>query len=166
MVENIFTHVVFTDYILPWVLVFVIIFAILEKTNVLGEDKKQINAIIGAISGLILLAFPGSRDLIVKFIPVMVVLAVILFVFILLYSFVSGEKEGDPLSKGAKIGLGVAIGIFIIAVWLDLTGLWDPLWSYLSSSNAGANIIFILIAVGAVAAVLFAGKKKEDDDED
>ena len=54
---NIFTHVVFAEYILPWVLVFVLIFAILEKSNLLGEGKRQVNAIVGAVCGLILFHF-------------------------------------------------------------------------------------------------------------
>lgn len=160
-VENIFTKVIFTDYILPWILVFVLIFAILEKSQLLGEGKRQINAILSAVVGLILLAVPYSRDIINQIVPFMVILAVILFVFLLLYGFVSGQKaDKDLLGKGVKIGLGIAIGIAILIAVLVITDYWNDVIDYLGSSNTGANIIFIIIAAAAVVAVL-AGKGKE-----
>jgi len=57
MVEIVFISPLFLNYILPFVLVWTLIFAILEKTNLLGEGRRQINAIIGLVVGLILIAF-------------------------------------------------------------------------------------------------------------
>jgi len=162
--DNIFTHWLLADYILPWVLVFVLIFAILEKSKILGEDKKQVNAIIGAVSGFILLAFPASRELVVKLIPFMVIVAVILFVFLLLYGFVSGEKKGDPLNKWVKVAIGTGIAIALTAAVLILTDSWDKFWDFLTGSSVGTSILFIIVAGGAVLAVLFGGKDKKDDD--
>ncbi len=163
--ENIFTRPIFTDYILPWVLVFVIVFAILEKSKLLGEGKKQINAIIGAVCGLILLAFPFSRDVVVKLIPFLVIVAMIIFVFMVLYGFVSGETKGDPLGKGVKIAFGIGIFIALAISVLIITDTWSKVWSFLSSSNTGLNLVFVLVGAAAIVAVLFSGGKsgsKED----
>jgi hypothetical protein len=154
VVENIFTKGIFADFILPWILIFTLVFAILDKTNVLGQGKKQINAIVAAVIGLLLLAFPTTRDFIVNLIPIMVAMAVILFIFLMLYSFASGDKKGDPLSGGVKIAIGIVIAIVLAITILILTGYWDILLDYSSNSNAGANIIFIIIAAAAVIAVL------------
>lgn len=161
MAENLFTHWVFTDYVLPWLLVFVLLFAILEKSKLLGEGKKQINAIIAAVCGLILLAFPVMRDYVTGIVPYLVVGLVILFVFMLLYSFISGETKGDPLGKNLKIILGVAAGIAVIVVALYLSGAGGNLWDFMKS-EAGANIIFIILAIAAVAVVVRGGEKKGD----
>ena len=163
--ENIFTHWMFTDYLLPFILVFVLVFAILEKTNILGEGKRQINAIIGFIAGLILLAFPFSRDVVVRLIPFMIVVAVIVFVFLLLYSFVSGEKKGDPLNKGIKVTIRIAIVIALAVAVLVITDTWDNVTNFMGSSNTGANVVFIIIAILAVVTVLLSGKEKKKEED-
>lgn len=157
--ENIFTKPLFTDYILPWLLVFVIVFAILEKSKILGEGKRQINAIIGAVCGLLLLAFPASRDVVVKIIPVLVVMAVVIFAFLMLYGFASGETKGDPLGKGVKIAFGIGIFIILAAAVLMITGKWNTFWSFLSGSSTGSSILFVVVGAAAIAAVLFGGGK-------
>ena len=55
MVEPFFISGFFLDFVLPFILVFTLIFAILSKTKLLGEDKKQINALLGLIIGIILI---------------------------------------------------------------------------------------------------------------
>ena len=91
MVEPIFISPIFIEYILPFVLIFTLVFAILEKTKVLGDGKKQINAIVAAISGLILLGFETFRDVITGIVPYAVVAMIVIFVFLLLYGFLGGK---------------------------------------------------------------------------
>jgi len=40
-------------FILPFLLVFFVVFAVLEKIKLLGEDKKQLNALVAFVIGLI-----------------------------------------------------------------------------------------------------------------
>ncbi len=131
MVEPIFISPLFIDYILPFVLVFTLIFAILQKTQLLGDGKKQINAIIGLIIGLILIAFPFARNIIVQLMPFLAVSAVILLVFMLLYGFIMGKKEGDVLHKGVKIALGIILGLALITVLLFISGYWTPVYDFM-----------------------------------
>jgi len=158
MVETIFGSGIFVNYILPWVLVFVLFFAILEKSGILGKDKRQINAIVAAVIGLLLLAFPVSRDMIVNLIPFLAVSAVILFVFMLLYGFMAGKKEGDYiLNKGLKITLGIVLGIAVVVAVLIVTNKWDAVLDYFTGPEAAkvwVNILFIAIIAGAIAAVV------------
>ena len=69
MVESVFAEPIFMEYVLPFLLVFTLVFAILDKTKLLGEEKRQINAIMSLVIGLILLAFPAPREIIVKLMP-------------------------------------------------------------------------------------------------
>ena len=168
--QTIFEHWIFTDYLLPWVLVFVLIFALLEKSNILGEGKKQVNAIVGAVCAFALLAFPFSRDVIIGLIPFLVIAAMIIFIFLLLYGFVSGDKKGDPIGKGVKITIGVGVAIALVVAVLVVTGTWGDVADFFTSSNMGANVIFVIIAVAAVIAVLMGGGKSggggsKSDDE-
>ena len=53
MPETIFQHFIFQEFILPFLLVFTIVFAVLEKTKLLGDGKKQLDAIVAFVVGLI-----------------------------------------------------------------------------------------------------------------
>jgi len=164
MVDFIFTAEPVKAF-LSWVLVFVLFFAILEKSNLLGKDKRQINAILAAVIGLLLLAFPASGKIIVDLIPFLVVSAVILFVFMMLYGFMAGKKDEEyVLNKGLKIALGIIIGIAVIVAVLYVTGKWDDVVSYMNSSSGREiwiNLIFVAIIIGAISAVLGAGGKSK-----
>ena len=54
MVENILQHETLTSFVYPFLLIFFIVFAILEKTKIFGEEKKQVNAFVAFVIGLIL----------------------------------------------------------------------------------------------------------------
>lgn len=163
MVEPILISPFFTDYILPFVLVFTLIFAILQKTQLLGEGKKQINAILGLIVGLILIAFPSARDIVVQLMPFLAVSAVVLFVFMLLYGFVMGSTDGDVLHKGVKIALGIILGLALITVLLYISGYWDPIWDFMfnrsGSGQIWVNVFLVVIIAGAIAAVVSSKDK-------
>lgn len=158
-------HPIVQDYILPFLLVFTIIFAILEKTQLLGGGKKQINAIIGLIVGLALIAFPFARNMIVLLMPYLAVVVVILLVFMLLYGFTAGKKD-DVLNKGLKILFGILIGVSLLVMIIYATGYWDEIYDFLfkkeSSSQIWINVLIIVVLVGGIAAVV-SSKKSESE---
>ncbi len=163
MVEPILISPFFTSYVLPLVLVFTLVFAILQKTQLLGEGKKQINAILGLIVGLILIAFPTARNIVVQLMPFLAVSAVILFVFMLIYGFIMGKKE-DVLHKGTKITLGIIFALAFITVLLYVSGWWDYVYDFMFSRETGSqvwiNLLIIAVMIGAVVAVV-VGKDKD-----
>ncbi len=165
MVDNVLSSEIFLDMILPFLLVFTLVFAILEKTKLLGEEKKQINAIISLVVGLILIAFPMPRDIIVKLMPFLAVVLVILFVFMLLYGFVSG-KEKDVLNKGLKITLGIIVGLSVIVAVLWISGAWDYIYQRLIyedyAGKVWINVLIIAIIGGAMAVVLATSGNDKD----
>lgn len=152
----------FTSYVLPFVLVFTLVFALLQKTQLLGEGKKQINAILGLIIGLILIAFNSARDIVVQLMPFLAVSAVILFIFMLIYGFVMGKKE-DVLHKGTKITLGIIFALAFITVLLYVSGLWSPVYDFMFNRETGAqiwiNLLLIAVMIGAVVAVVVTKDK-------
>ncbi len=149
----------FLDYILPFVLVFTLIFAILQKIKLLGDESKRANVIIALVVGIILIATPYPRDIIVKLMPFLAVVAVILLVFMLLWGFISGKTEGDVLNKGLKITFGIILGVALIVVLLMISGFWDVLINMITKGSESSRIIIngvlIIVVIGAVAAVLF-----------
>ncbi|MBI2652090.1 hypothetical protein HYX00_01375, partial [Candidatus Woesearchaeota archaeon] len=41
------------DVLLPFLLIFVIVFAILQKTKILGDSKKNLNVVVAIVVGLL-----------------------------------------------------------------------------------------------------------------
>lgn len=152
----------FVSYVLPFVLVFTLVFALLQKTQILGEGKKQINAIMGLVIGLILIAFESARNIVVQLMPFLAVSAVILFVFMLIYGFMMGKKE-DVLHKGMKITLGIIFGLAFITVLLYVSGWWDTVYDFMFNQETGAqiwiNLLLIAVMIGAVVAVVVTKDK-------
>jgi hypothetical protein len=163
MVETIFSNPWFTDLILPFLLVFTLIFAILEKSKLLGDDRKQINAIVSLVIGLVFIAFPFARGVVIKLIPFLAVSVVILFVFMLIMGFILGTKEGDVLNKGLKIALGIIFGLAVLVAVLWFTGGWDLIYNFVTEQGWAESILinlFILAIIGgAIAVVLSSGGK-------
>jgi hypothetical protein len=153
-----FISTVFTDYLLPFALVFTLIFAILQKTKLLGDEKRQIDAIIGLIVGLILIATPYARDIVVMLMPFLAVWAVILLIFMLLYGFIGGKKEGDVLGKWWKYAFYGLVALSLAVFLLIISGYWDWVLNLLTGADSGTSLwvngLLIAIIVGAIVAVI------------
>ena len=156
----------FLDYILPFVLVFTLIFAVLQKTKVLGESSKQVNAIIGLVTGIILIAFPFAREIVVTLMPFLAISIVILFIFMLMYTFIfSGKTDGGHLHKGVQITLGILLSISLVSMVLFASGYWDNIYSFLfersNSAQIWINVLLVAVIIGAMVMVLVAKESKE-----
>lgn len=158
MADPFLIHPYFLDYVLPFVLVFTLIFALLQKIQLLGEEKKQVDALVGLVTGLILIAFPAARGIVVLLMPFLAVSAVLLLTFMLLYGFIMGKKDGDVLDRGWKITFGGILFLALIVFFLMITGYWDVVYYFFFGPNYGvvwANIVLIIAIAGAVVAVLW-----------
>jgi hypothetical protein len=152
----------FVNAILPFLLVFVVVFAILQKSEILGKGKKQIDALVALVIGLIVISFGYATGIIVNLVPFLAVAAVIILVFMILYGMIF--KEGEfSMGKGLKIGFGILIGIAVVIAVLVATGAWYYLLDVIFYSGDGSaiftNVIFIAVIVGAIAVVIWGGNK-------
>jgi len=152
-------NAIFTDYILPFLLTFTLIFAILEKSKILGENKHQINAIIGFVLGAIVISFANVVDIIREMVIFMVLALIILFVFMIIYGF-AAAKEKDLLELWMKRAIAIVAIIAVVIAILVITGYWDEALNFFKG-DIGLNLIFGAIVIAAVAAVLFGAKGGE-----
>ncbi len=163
MVDPFFINPFFMEYILPFVLVFTLIFALLEKTKILGEGKKQISAIIGLVVGLMFIGFSFAKGIVLFLMPFLAVSAVILLVFMILYGFIVGKKEGDVLGKWWKVAFGAILSVAMISVLIMATGYWDLVWNFLFNSPTGSQVwingLLVAVIVGVIIAVVLGEKK-------
>jgi len=155
--ETILQHWVLTDFVYPFLLIFAITFGILEKTKLFGEDKKQLNAILAFVIGLIFVAFVSPKLLVQNLILFLTVGIVIVFIFLLMWGFISG-KEPKFDNNAVKIIAAVIIIIALVVFIFLTTGFWDTFIDSLFkqdwSGDVWTNIIFIVVIAAALAVIL------------
>jgi hypothetical protein len=157
-------NALFKDFLLPFFLIWVIVFAILQKTKLLGEGKMQLDAMVSAVIGLIFIGAIYPKELVGNMVLFLSVAMVILFVVLLLWGFAVGGDFSKPLSsKGMKWFFGLLIGVSVVVAVLYFSGynvnisdfLYDQDWS----SGFWSNIFFVVIIAVVLAFVLFKSKK-------
>jgi peptidoglycan/LPS O-acetylase OafA/YrhL len=161
---NIFATPIFSEFILPFLLVFVVVFAILQKAKILGDNKTQIDSLVALVVALLLIIAPTPRNFIVDFTPWVAVGIAVLLVFFLLYGFVAEDKWKQE--KWVKIVFGILAGLFVIVLVFYFSGVWKneslkSIFSLSESSGLWSNILLILIIGGAMAIALSTGKKEK-----
>ena len=159
------------DVVLPFLLVFTIVFAILEKTKVLGTEeiegrkytKKNLNAIASFVIAFLVIA---TKE-IVAIINETVAKAVIVLFFSVLFLLLVGafhkeEKESMYLQGGWKIAFMIITFIAIAGIFLDSIKTSDGktwlqrLSDFTGSGNdtlAGSIVLMAIIVLFIVYAV-------------
>lgn len=155
----------FVEALLPFLLVFSLVFAVLQKSEILGKGKKQLDALVALSIGLLVIAFGQAIGIILQMVEFLSVALVILLVFMILVGGLF--KEGDfKLEKWIQLVIGIIIFFAVVIAALVYTGAWDWILNFIdaSSSNLWTNVFFIVIVVIAIAVVVFmggSGKKQE-----
>ena len=154
---NLFTNPLLTNILLPFLLIFVVVFAILEKTNILGEGKKYANLIVAIITGLL---FVGAQSLVgftIKLLPLVAVFLVVLLGYFLVFGFI-----GIHLNKGMKILLGIVFGIALIAAIAWSTGILSQIPSTAPMETIVGVVLLIALLGGAIAVMIPKAMSKPD----
>ncbi len=165
MADFIFSSALFRDYILPFLLVFVILFGILEKIKIFGDGRKQINALTSFVIALIFVGYVLPKAIVTNLVLYFSVTVVIILIFMILYGFVSADaKDGFKPERWMKwvFGLLIAVSLVVAVFWASgslewITGfLFYQSWS----KTFWINVMFIAIIAGAIAFAFAGGDKK------
>ena len=138
----------FLNIILPFLLIFVIIYAILEKTHVLGQ--KYVNLIVSLIIAFIFIGVQSLVGFTLRLIPVITVLIVVLLSYFLVFGFIGIGQE----NKGLKITLGIIFGIAIVGALLWAAGLFEKISAIKPNSDIIGLVILLVVLAGAIALVV------------
>ena len=169
-VIDFFSQIGLFDVVLPFLLIFTIVFAIFEKTKVLGTEKvegheytkKNLNAIASFVIAFLVIA---AKEL-VAIINETVAKAVIVLFFSVLFLLLIGSfhKEGEPmyLKGGWKIAFEIIVFLAITGIFLDSIKTSDGrtwlqrLGDFTGSGNdtlAGSLVLLAIIVLFIVYAV-------------
>ncbi|MBI2632534.1 hypothetical protein HYW75_06010 [Candidatus Pacearchaeota archaeon] len=153
----------FAQTVLLFVLVFVVVFAILQKSKVLGDGKKQIDALVALAIGLLFVGVGYATDLISKLIPFLAVSLIIIFVFLLIWGIFYVGGDGFKTPNGVRIAGGILALLAVVIAVVYFTGFWDTLLAFIfNNSGLVGNIVFIVIIGLAVWAAI--GSKGDSGD--
>jgi hypothetical protein len=152
------------DFLLPvfsMMFVYAIIFAVLQKTKVLG-DQTGTNALIAVVIAVLFAITPGTMEFIGAIAPWFVVILIIIFSFMLLFMFMGVKLEvfEDIAKNEASIRWTVLI-VGIIIVIIGLTSVFGPIFGTPTGGEGIGNeiqksifdpkvltTVFILLIVG------------------
>lgn len=162
MVTTILSHPFFLDLLLPAILVFTVIFALLQKSEIFGKGKVQIDAIVSLVVALIVISFGKAMGIIANLMPVLAVTVVALLVFIIIASIAHTGKFELP--GGVKTAVMVVAAIVVLIAVLYFTGGWDYLKEILQgkSSTTVTTILFAIIIAAAIFVVIKFGAKASE----
>lgn len=163
--ETILQNPVLSRFILPFLLIFFIVFAILEKTKLFGEGKKQLDALIAFVIGLIFVSVLYPTEIVSNLVLFLTVALVAIFVILLIWGFIFGDVKEFKPPTWMKVVLAVVAGIAFIIAIIWATGFYDTLAGSLFkqswSKSFWTNFSFIIVIAIALALVLSQKVKKD-----
>ena len=160
-VLNIWNEMGVFSYVIPFLLIFAVVFAILDKTKMLSSannDNKWIIAIIATAIGLLALQFDFVSEFFAVIFPRFGVgLAVFLSLIIFLGFF---WPEGDSGFTGHTKWIGFVVGIGVV-IW----GLssWDQWSGQVGFGGWFVENVWALIILGGLIAVIIIVAKSGKD---
>lgn len=134
------------EIVLPFILIFTIIFAVMQTTKVLG-GKKNIDAIISLVFGLLLIRNQTIVETINRFLPNISLLIVVILMILLVVGVFAGGYEWSSGIKGLAAVLAV-----IVVLWIFGASYWSRfgipnLFSGLSSETRGILAFLAILVV-------------------
>lgn len=146
-----------TDVLLPFLLIFVVMFAILQKTKILGEDKKRFNMVIALVMGLLVVVphvlgmYPPNADVIEilnKSLPQVSILVVAILMLMILIGLLGAEATW----MGSSLSGWVAIAAFIIIVIIfgGAAGWWRNWWWFERFFGSDTIAVLVMLLVFAI----------------
>lgn len=154
------------ELLLPFGLVFILVYAILEKSNLLGAKNKVWSVLISGIVGLLLVRQGDLVELINTYIPNVSIVVVVFFGMLLilgLFGFGSGAFRGGLMIVFVLVSLVGGIWAFVSATEQGEFELHIPFWDEtveIQEADAGMMIIIGVFFLVIAIAIGYKPKKK------
>lgn len=141
-----------TDALLPFLLIFTIMFAMLQKTKILGEERRDFNIVVALIISLLVViphitgTYPPGADIVEimnNALPTVSIIVVAILMALLMIGLLGGEARWMGGSLSGWVAIFAFLGIIYVfggsaGWWTDFTiDWWGP--------DVTALIIVILV---------------------
>ncbi|MBW3015372.1 hypothetical protein KY330_03055 [Candidatus Woesearchaeota archaeon] len=146
------------DVILPFILVFTIVFAILEKTKIFGVEvvnkieytKKNLNAMVSFVVAFLVVASTRLVAVINEAMANVVLLVLVVLSFLILIGLFFKRKEEVVLEGVWRTSFMIVLLLGVILIFLNALGWLQDLIDYLSKywqTNFVASVLLLLFIV-------------------
>jgi len=143
------------EIVLPFLLIFSLVFAVLSKIKILG-DKNNINSIVALAISMLAIRNFAFTEFLNRFLPNTAMILIVILVFLLLLTMLTGKSELDDFAGYAS--LFVVLIALVWAVSSDYLGSYgyygfNDLWYNLDSTT----ISWIAFIAGVVIVIAISG---------
>jgi hypothetical protein len=142
-------------YVLPFLILFAIVFGILNKTKIIG-DNKGVQATIALSVGLLSLQFDYVPNFFARIFPYAGIGLSIILIALILLGFATEEQKLAKAARWFLFIIGVVVFLFILfgslssVEFLEVTGFLTPLsWPIL---------LAVIIMVAVIAFIVFGDR--------
>lgn len=157
-----------TDVLLPFLLIFTIIFAVLQKANIFGDNKKRFNVIVALVVGLLVIiphitgGYPGDYD-VVEIINESLPAVALLVVGIVMMMILVGVFGGQSTWKGPVTGWVVIIAA-VAVIWIFSGAIWGwYAWDrFVDFFGEDIVILVVILLVFGIVIALITSEGKEN----
>jgi hypothetical protein len=161
----------FVDVILPFLLIFTIIFAVLDKTHILGEGKKNMNVAISLIFALLVVIphvtgnFPAGYDpvqIINSALPSVSLIIVAVIALLILIGVFHHDRIYLGLTAPGWVGLFSIVAL--VFIFGGAAGWWSSgalNWLDNAFGSDILAIVIMLIVFGVIIAFVTGGGEAE-----
>lgn len=160
-----------TDVMLPFLLIFVVIFALMAKTRILGEDKKKYNLVVALVIALLVVIphvlnyYPDEADVVEimnQALPQVSLIAVAVIMLLILVGLFGGEAKWMGSSLSGWIAIVAFITILIIfggaaGWWYD----WNWFYNFFGVETVAIIVMILVFAIIVWWVTRGEGKEKE-----
>ncbi|MEM4336971.1 MAG: hypothetical protein QXG86_03125 [Candidatus Woesearchaeota archaeon] len=160
------------DVLLPFLLFFTVIFAILQKIKILGEESKKYNVIVALVMALAVVIphvaglYPPGAD-IVDIVNTAIPNVAVFFIAIILLFLLVGLWGAKPTWEGKATGWVAFIAALIVIVIFARAAGWGwgnlPDWlDFLEDPATVGLIVVVLVFIIVVAYITSEPKSKQE----
>ena len=159
----------FFNVVLPFLLVFAVVFGVLEKSKLFGVEKidkidyprRNLNAIVAFCVAFFVVAAANITGVIQATIPQIAFVLVVIISFLLLFGSLIGEEQMNlwEKSKGLRYTFITAIFAAMALILLGGFGLLGGIIDYAAGNFSGTVVTSAILVVVIVLAMWFISKK-------
>lgn len=144
-----------TDVLLPFLLVFAVVFAILQKVKIFGSGKKNINVILSLVIGLLVViphvtnSYPPGQDVVEIMNSAIPNISIILIAIVMLLILV-GVFGSEVSIAGTSLAGWIALASFLVVGYIfGRSAGWFQYWpnwlGWLDDPNTQALVVILLV---------------------
>lgn len=165
------------DVVLPFLLVFTIVFAILEKTKVFGTEKikdeevtkKNLNSMVAFVIAFLVVASTRLVAVINEVMANIVLLLLLSVSFLLLIGSFYSKGQEVALERGFwRIFFMIIMFVGIVLIFLNALDWLEPIWDFLVhyyDSTIVGSIILLAVILGFMFFIVAEPKSKKPTNE-